>query len=42
MSSCAREQAYGDVVDDLVIRTKGLGLVPQEHTYRALMFAYGR
>lgn len=35
-------QAYGDIVDDLVIKMKGLGLKPREQTYRTFMFAYGK
>lgn len=37
-----RPQAYGDIVDDLVIKMKGLTLKPREQTYRAFMFAYGK
>lgn len=35
-------QAYGTIVDDLAQRFIGLGLAPEEDTYRALMLAYGR
>ncbi|CAM9400725.1 unnamed protein product, partial [Discosporangium mesarthrocarpum] len=35
-------KGYRNVVDDLVQRMVGLGLEPQEETYRMLMYAYGR